>query len=263
MKMTKVLLLALIGMLLFSAMFVRAQDEDVPAEDLPAGDEEAAGEVDDSDYVESQRDPNTITGIFSRATFANDFSAPRLPAGEKVTTNVAFSNDAENPAYTVHFVIASLTHVADPNYYIQNFTATRHNRQINGGETHTFRYQFTPDANLDPNDYGLVVRLYFVNDANQTFVTVAYNDTVTITDPLGADPRTFMTFGTIAAIIGGVWYVVVGRKKKAYKPAARKSTVEMGTGASFDPDYVSADHIKFSERKQSSSPNKRSSSNKK
>ena len=242
--------------MLISAMVIgaRAQDDEEPEVD--------AEEQEDEEYIPEEKDQG-LTGIVGRAMFeGQEFDVvPKFHAGEKVTTYVTFTNAAENPQFDIFFVAAALNHVSDPTYFFQNFSGTRHARIVAGGETATFKYTFTPDEMLDPRDYNLVVRSFFRNDNNQTFIAVAFNETVTIMDPLGTDPQTILTFATIFAIIGAVAYFFMSTRKTTHKPAARSQKVETGTsGDGFDPDYVSNEHMKYQEainRKSSQSPKRK------
>lgn len=251
------LLLALIALSLV-ASFARAQDESVETEDI-AVDEDIAG------ADEEERDPNAISGVFGRAFFDGQdlLAVPRFPAGEKAFATIGFSNDLKNPTYEVFFVTAHITRLGDHLNHYQNFSGVRHNRAVARGETATFRYSFIPHATVEPMEYNLVVRLYFRNDNNQTFAAVAYNSTIIVDEPLGTDPKSIGLVLTFAAMIGGAVFFYNSRAKKTYKPRVKKSEPEVtGTSkSSFDPEYVSKEHMKFREalltRKSSSSPAKR------
>lgn len=252
----RLLLLALVAMSFFTVHAL--VDEDVDSVEEPLT-------TDDDSQEETERDPNAIYGVFSRAFFDGQdvLHAPRFPAGEKAYASIGFANDIKNPAYDVFFVNGYLTRLGDHVNHLQNFSFVRHERTVARGETASFRYAFTPDAMLEPMDYNLVIRVYFRNDANNTFVAVAYNSTVSIDEPLGTDPKTILTFLTIAAIIAAVVYVVGARRKKSssFAPRASRSQVESGTNKdAYDPEYVSSEHLKFREailRKSSPSPSKR------
>lgn len=248
------LLLALVA-LSFVAFVVRANDDtdaiDVETNDIEDGSEQA-----------EDRDPNAISGVFARAFFDNQdvLSVPRFPAGEKIYTNVGFSNDIKNPTYDVFYIGAFITRLGDHFNHLQNFSGIRHERPVARGETANFRYAFTPDALLEPLEYNLVVRLYFRNDGNQTFAVTAYNSTIVIEDPLGTDPKTIMTFLTIGAIFAAVAYIVNSRRKKAYVPRGRAAVVSGTNSNVYDPEYVSKEHLQYRDavlRRSSASPNKR------
>lgn len=231
---------------------VHAQESEEP---LP-NDEDYAGDADG--------DSDVVSNINARAFFqGEDGAAPSFPAGEKVGSTIAFSNDLKNAPYTVFFVSGFIARLGDHNP-MQNFSGTRQEALVQPGETATFKYTFTPDKMLDPQDYNLVLRLFFTTDSNKTFAAVAYNASVTIADPLGTDPRTVATFATIAAIFGAVGYLLNLRWKKSSKSRPRASAAvaaESGTkDNTYDKDYVSDEHIKFAEaiaaRKSSQSPSK-------
>jgi translocon-associated protein subunit alpha len=232
---------------------VRAQEE---AEDAAAGADE------DFDATSDDDASDRVTGMTARTFFLGQDPtvAPTFPAGEKVVAHVALSSEAKNPAYTVFFLNGFVSRLGDFNNAIQNFSGTRHNVVVQGGETATFTYTFQPDKMLEPQDYNLVIRLFFSTDANKTFAAVGFNSSITVSDPLGADPKTFATFATIAAIIGAAAYAVNLRRKKTYKPRPRAST-ETGTkDNTYDPAYISEEHTRFRDailRKATPSPSKK------
>ena len=251
--------LALLLLLSVAFSVVRAQDEQ---EEAGAG--AGAGENADEDYGDQDQDESgdRVTGIVARAFFPGQdpTSAPTFPAGEKVIANIALSNDAKNPSFTVFFLNGFISRLGDFNNAMQNFSGTRHGITVQGGETATFTYAFHPDKMLEPQDYNLVLRLFFSTDSNKTFAAVGYNSSVTISDPLGTDPKTIATFVTIAAIIGTVGYVYNLRRKKTFKPRPRQAA-ETGTkDNTYDPAYISEEHQKFKElilRKNTPSPTKK------
>lgn len=282
---TRLLILALIAMMvlgLLTASTVRAQDDE--EDEIPRGDTaEHNGEVpedpkvdmaggDDDDEPDNLPDEEEegeegVSGLTVKTIFLGEAANEKFPAGEWVETLVAFDNADDTNNYVVRFAAAHISAVGDANAYIQNFTGNQYDRAVNSKETSTFKYRFRPHESLDPRDYTLVIRVFFQTADNQTLVIAAFNNTISISDPLGADPQTYMTFFTIFAIIGGVVYyfknIRKGRPSRVASP--KSSAVEMGTGASFNKDYVGADHIRYSEelKKSSSKSPKRTASPKK
>jgi hypothetical protein len=244
-------LLALLLLLGAVCCVVRAQEES----DGPPPEE-------DYDATTEEESEDRVTGVHARVFFTNQdpVGSPTFPAGEKVVAQVTVTSDVKNPTYDVFFINGFISRLGDFNGAIQNFTGTQHRSPVPGGETSTFMFTFMPDKLLDPQDYNLVVRVFFITESNKTFVAVGYNSSVTVADPLGADPKTFMLFGTIAAIVGGIAFVVNLRRKKTYKPRPRPSA-ETGTkDNTYDPAYISDEHTRFRDqllRKNTPSPAKK------
>ena len=237
-----------------------AEEEDVPKPASDKADEKDAEPADaaepmeeapgtDEDEAES-KDPNQITGVRCHAFFTpiKDF-----PAGSPVESLITFDNSVENPSYEIVFIAAHLAHLGDANYYIQNFTGNTYSRVVAGGESATVKYRFQPDEQLDPRDYTLVVSVFFRTDENKTYLTAAFNDTATIVEPEGVDPKTIVTFVVIVAGVGLTGYYFISRRKKAFRP--RKPTEEVGTNeADINFDYVSKEHVDYEKRVSSNSP---------
>jgi len=227
-----------------------AEEENFDAEDASAG--------------------NLNQGVFARAFFENQDPTvtPRFVAGESAVAMIGFTTDPRTGGtHDLMFTEGFLNRVGDTNpaNKIQGFGYVRYQRIVKNGETVTLRYKFTPHASLDAQDYNLGIRVVFRDAANQTFSVVAFNSTITIEEPAGIDTETVTTFLVIGAIIAGAVYLNKLRnpKKRSSKPtvAPASKKVESGTSdTSYDPDYVSKEHLQFVEnmkRKSSASPNKK------
>ena len=238
-------LLALLAMLIFGAIVAKAEEDADEAPEATADDEPEPADV---EADEADSDPNVVKGVTAKAFFLK-YDDMKVPAGERVETALVFTNAAGNPSYEVVFAAAHISPLNDHSRYVQNFSANVYSRVVAAGETATIMYSYTPDVNVDPLDYSMVVRLFFKNDENATFAVTAYNGTIAVQDPLGVDTKAWLTFAAIGGGIGfAIYWVMDKRAKNAAKAnRGRKSTLETGTNeaAGFNPEYVSEEHIKF------------------
>lgn len=238
----------LLALLLVSWSCIARADESV---------EDAAEEVEDVASDDEAETQQTISsGVFSRAVL-NNVKDATFPSGEFVTSLITFRNEAENPNYRIVFVIG---HLKESTYFVQNFTGNPYSRVVAGGEGTTVKYRFKADPSLESREYNLVIQVFFQNEDNTTYVTTAYNDTVTITDAATTfDAATVITY---SALIGGAIAAVYFLKAKLGLGASRskKQVSETGTESkAIDTSFVSEQHKRYLDRKSSSSP-KRSSS---
>ena len=210
------------------------------------------------DEDEEEEDTGAMKGIDARVMFVNHplGGALTFPAGEKVETFVSLQNKPGNPAYDIFIVAAHINRIGDPNAFVQNYSAVRSIRNVPEGTTATVKYDFVPDAMLEPMDYNLVVRLFFINDENTTFAAIAYNQTISISDPLGTDPKTVMTFVIIFGLMGAAVYYFATKPSTTVRPKrapeAKKSDLSSvsGTGkgsATYDKAAIPKEHLKYME----------------
>lgn len=261
----KVLLLALLSAVLFS----------VACADVVPDTDDAEVEVDDlSDDTPMEEFTTSRVPYFCRAIFPN-CSSPlfiHLPAGSKADSLIAYHNNGESHNHTVILVIAYIQPHHNYLQVIQNFSAVRQARVVAPGQTSNFQYTFTPDANLEPGDYNLVMGMYYVDaEDNQTKFAVAYNATVNVEESLDTDPRTILTYLTLVAMFSGAAYILADRfglikmiqnKRKSNKKAAAKveNWVEVGTqGNGYDLSYISEEHRRIREAVMSPNLNRRHS----
>lgn len=255
------LLLALLACVM-AAAFARA---DVAEDDFDATAEDNTADEDaDEDFAGEAKDPSFID---ARVFFPElPLDAPlKFPAGEKVSTFVSFQNKVGGTPADIFIVAAHLNQIGNSEAFVQNFSAIRSPRTVNGGETATVRYDFRPDAMLEPMDYNLVIRVFFLNAENTTFVAVAYNSTVTISDPLGTDFKAITSYIILFGLIAGAVYLFAGKKtatvattKKSatssspsfVKAAVAKaaSSPVSGDEKGFNTDYISPEHLKYREQ---------------
>lgn len=264
------MLLALLACM-FAATIARADDSG-DFYDTTADDEEV-----EEDNIPEAKEQSTQY-IDARVLFVGHESGANLkfPAGENVSTFVSYKNKVGGATSEIFVVAAHINQIGNHEAIVQNFSAVRTPRTVKGGETATVKYEFRPDPMLEPMDYNLVVRVYFLDADNLTYIAVAYNNTITITDPLGTDPKTIMTFIIITALIGGAVYFFSSKNIAAFAKKASSKKVETSSvitdDKTYNKAYVSDEHIKFREqlmrdaatrgspkvnRKASPSPNKK------
>ncbi len=81
--------------------------------------------------------------------------------GEENELLVALTNNNEKNV-NISVIRLSIMHPLEPTYYyIQNCTVQPYYQILAPKSTQTFRYQFVPDAMLQPRDYVVVVNVYF------------------------------------------------------------------------------------------------------
>lgn len=259
-------ILMLLAMLacIMAAVFARADDDDFEASAPVTTEDEDDTE---EDYATPEKEKETQF-IDTRAIFVGheDEAVFKFPAGEKVSSFVSFQNKLGGNPAELFIVAAHLNPVGNPNAFIQNFSAVRTVRTVNGGETATVRFEFRPDAMLEPMDYNLAIRVFFLSEDNATFVSAAFNGTVTITDPLGIDYKGITTYFILAGLIGGAVYLFSGSNDSAVAAAAKKAgnssaspsaaspkkaasaADEIADDKAFNAEYISPEHLKYREQ---------------
>ncbi|KAF5219023.1 hypothetical protein C3747_22g375 [Trypanosoma cruzi] len=192
-----------------------------------------------------------------------------LPAGSEKNALIAYRNNQLGHQHTVVLIAGYLTPLNLYGQVIQNFSVVRHARIVQPTDTTSFQYTFTPDAMLEPNDYTLILGLYYQdNVTNHTYFATAFNNTVTVDESLETDPKMILLYFNLLLLFGGVAYfaalklglVALLREKRGGDSSRRR--VEVGTnGEGYDPDYVSKEHYRYKEallqRHSSSSPTKK------
>ncbi|KEG07504.1 translocon-associated protein subunit alpha [Trypanosoma grayi] len=257
------LLLLLLASCLFVATPAFAEDAAVAEEDAAVVPEE---EEDDASDSTGRRHLDTARVIFPDSPMV---TVPTLPAGSKTAALIAYRNNQMGHTHTVILVAGYLTPLNVYEHVVQNFSIVRHARPVRPAETTSFQYSFTPDAQLEPNEYNLILGLYYSDDAtNNTYFITAFNGTVTVEEALGTDPKTVLTYLTLLGLLGGGAYLLASKvglvavlKARRHGGSARRR-VEIGTnGDGYDPDYVSEEHHRYKEavlqRHASSSPSKK------
>jgi hypothetical protein len=266
----KTLLGLWIAALLLTVFFVRAEaaaggdDDDDTADDAAINDAGAAGGAGGAG-AESGEKPlgyGLAAGVYFPKN-QGEGRVPVTPAGQKVEALITITNAPGNPEYTAVFVAAQLHPLNDYSRFYQNFSGNPYKRDIVAGQHTTLKYTFTPDEKAEPMEFSLVLRVFIQpkNDPNSTFAISAYNATITLSEPLGTDPRTVFTLILIVgAVAAGVWYYRQGKENSLQAREARleANTVEVARNVKVDADFLPKEHIayleKLKERQRSKSP---------
>ncbi|EKF25985.1 hypothetical protein MOQ_010343 [Trypanosoma cruzi marinkellei] len=259
------LLVLLLALCLLAVPAVHAEDASEGATFTTGGD---ADEDDDESLGDSARKfPWTSARVIFPDKPMN--LLPALPAGSETNALIAYRNNQLGHQHTVVLIAGYLAPLNLYGQVIQNFSVVRHARIVQPTDTTSFQYTFTPDAMLEPNEYTLILGLYYQdNVTNHTYFATAFNNTVTIDESLETDPKTILLYFNLLLLFGCVAYfsasklglVAFLRGKRGGDSSRRR--VEVGTnGEGYDPDYVSKEHYRYKEavlqRHSSSSPTKK------
>ena len=98
-------------------------------------------------------------------------------------------------------------------------------------EQRTFRYVFTPDAELKPKEYRLIFKAYYADREKDVFSDVIYNDTAQLVPP-PADHGALLLYGAVG--LGGLLVVAAGAslaKSPGAAPGAKQSKKAAGKAA--------------------------------
>ncbi|CBH12282.1 hypothetical protein, conserved [Trypanosoma brucei gambiense DAL972] len=246
---------------LLAAVPASATEADGAAKTAESDDAEREGETEEEKLFLP-----TVQAIFPKVRGG---STPTFHAGSRVDALIAFRNNDQRQNSTVLLVSASVAPAHTPNQILQNFSAIRHARIVQYRESASFHYTFTPHALLEPNDYHLIVGVYYKNgETEQPQFVAAFNETVAIEASLDTDPSTILTYLTLLAITCAVVYVLASKYgilsllRGKNESSSERRRVEVGTkGDGYDPDYVSEEHLRYKEavlmRRSSQSPKKK------
>ena len=238
-----VLMMLVLALLLAStARVVYADDAEEAEADAPVDDE-----VPEEEDAKKSMD---AAGIAVRTFFpGNDKRI--FPAGQYGEALVAVENTADQD-YRVEYVLAYLQSSLDSTFFIQNFTGGQYNRTAAPGSITNIKYRFKPDPAVEPREYTLLVQTFYQNDDNDTFLSVAFNDTITVAEaPTQLDIQTLTSYGVPVVFIGVVAYMMKDKLMPAPAKQARRrsgsvTSPEMGTDVqNVDFDFVPSEHVKY------------------
>ncbi|KAM3582609.1 hypothetical protein VKS41_005252 [Umbelopsis sp. WA50703] len=179
--------------------------------------------------------------------------------GQKNKLNVYFDNQADE-AYTVNYISGALVKPDDFSTIVRNLSVYKYDLTIPAKQKIAIPYQF--HSEFSPQDLGLTVIIDF-SDANKNPVRgIAYNGTVTVTDPEHSifDVQLLFLYVILAGILAGVGYIIQqaffstpGKNKKKTKKAAEKAAPAKHRDETgklvLDESWIPEQHLK-----QSSSP---------
>lgn len=255
---THTLFLLLVALLLACCLFAAptVHAEGASDDTAAAQEDDARSDVEDDDdgVAEESEKPQLVSAraIFPRSA---EMLQPTLPAGSKAEAVISYRNNQPGHTHTVMLVAGYIKSLFVQNHVVQNFSIVRHARTVLPMETMSFQYSFIPDAQLEPNDYTLILGLYFQdNVTNNTHFATAFNGTVTVEESLAADPKAILTYMTLFAMLAGTAYFVAARAglvawlRSAMAGDSARRRVEVGThGEAYDPDYIHSEHQKYKE----------------
>jgi len=211
---------------------------------------EAEGEEEDEEeeiVLVSSRDAR-FSYVFPK------FSTPKFPAGDTIEAILGFRNKGER-TFFISSMEAALHYHLDYKYHIQNFSRFEYNIVVEPEEETSVGYFFKPDQMLEPNVFGLVIRVNYHDDAGGNFSTPFFNSTIDIVElGEGLSAQTFFTFLSLVAIggllvFGGYRYFKTWTRRKL-RPSKR---VETGTRKSefsgVDTDWLPAGTAAFAKKK--------------
>ncbi|XP_017785609.1 PREDICTED: translocon-associated protein subunit alpha [Nicrophorus vespilloides] len=200
---------------------------------------EVGGTEEDDDDAKTLASPDAETNLLFVKPIVAGGSQMELPAGVPVEFLVGFRNKG-NQDFVVDTVEASFRYPMDFNFYIQNFSAIRYNREVSPSQEATLAYSFVPSEAFAGRPFGLNINLNYRDASGASFQEAVYNETVQIVElEEGLDGETFFLYLFLAAgvvlllVIGQQTLLSVGRK---HKPA-RKAPVETGTSNPNNVDY--------------------------
>ncbi|CAO3659918.1 unnamed protein product [Umbelopsis ramanniana] len=188
--------------------------------------------------------------------------------GQKNKLNVYFDNQAD-VTYTVNYISGALVKADDFSTIVRNLSVYKYDLTIPAKQKVAIPYQF--HSEFAPQDLGLTVIIDF-SDSNKTPLRgIAYNGTVTVTDPEHSifDVQLLFLYVVLAAILAGVGYIIqqaffgsAGKKSKKSKKTTEKAAPVSHRDESgnlvLDESWIPEQHLKkASSPKQSPKTRKR------
>lgn len=178
--------------------------------------------------------------------------------GQKNKLNVYFDNQADE-AYTVNYISGALVKPDDFSAIVRNLSVYKYDLTIPAKQKIAIPYQF--HSEFSPQDLGLTVIIDFSDAKKNPVRGIAYNGTVTVTDPEHSifDVQLLFLYVVLAGILAGVGYIIQqaffstpGKSKKTKKTAEKsvpaKHRDESGKMV-LDESWIPEQHLK-----QGSSP---------
>ena len=224
MKLGRVALLALLGLVIFASVTPSFADEDEAAEDEAAEEVAEEAEEEEDELPEDDEDVHPLTDmplaspdVLTAGVFPNENPGKlRFGIGKQVDALVGIVNNGQE-AINVTAIMGSLNSPFDFNYYIQNFTDFTYNTIVQEEEEASFHYRFQTASNLDPVDYQVALTIFYEND-DELFSHTFFNGSVSFYEDsalvdvealfkkvggFAAVAALFYIFTTIAAGSGG------------------------------------------------------------
>lgn len=241
--MTKLSTILLFGLLIISPLVIKPI---LAAED--ATDEEQGNVEDESEesLTRTESDEEDVTGelkpspdVEVNLLFTKPPKTKELPAGSVIKFLVSFFNKGEKE-FLVHEMDASFRYPGDFNFFIQNYTAARYDRVVEGGHESTFDYAFAASEQYAGRPLSLIVQLRYRDAAGVLYQNSVFNETVNIVeDESSFNPETgflYMVFACLVVLLMLLGQQLLSRMRKRHgMTSSKKSTsaaatpVETGT----------------------------------
>lgn len=133
----------------------------------------------------------------------------------------------------------------------EGFPRFEYGEPLGPREQRTFRYAFTPDAELAPKEYRLIFKAYYADREKDVFSDIIYNDTAQLVPP-PADRAALLLYGAVG--LGGLLVLAAGSQliKGSGAPAgARPSKKAAGkTPDSSDSEWLDDTCVSFGAAKK-------------
>lgn len=233
----------LLALLCLTPIFspVRCDDDDLTDEEQGSVDDEGDLSAKET-TVESTIGPSPDAEVL--LLFTKPPRTKLLPAGSIVKFLVSFFNKGDN-TMTVTDMDASFRYPQDYNFFIQNYTAAKYNRVVEGGQETTLDYAFVASETYAGRPLGLTVNVRYKDGAGKAFQNAVFNATVTIVDDESAFNAEagflYMVFAAIVVLLMLLGRQLMGKMRKRHGmgsgPAA-KPVVETGTKGDVDFEWI-------------------------
>jgi len=249
---TKVVFFVLAA-LFASAVYAEEAAPETAPEPTPSPEKVSTPAADDDEFefsekeVEVQAAPKSIDSyghpdahVYS---IIPDYLGKAIPAGTVADVLVLFQNTGEMPLMVKH-VFGALVSPVDASRFIQNFTSRAADIVVEPHTETTIAYRITPSQYLPEQPFRLLTLLDYIDPASNRYFSVAFNDTIHITEKRSAfDIELILTYAILIGTVAGILYLIYGCvSKKTTKGAAAKAprvvnSEEWLSGTSADASY--------------------------
>lgn len=202
MKVSKLLLLALLGFLLFLSPIVRAQDD--AADD---GEDEIVHEEEIIEGEEELSDLGAVP-VVETSVYFPDHQDRKFPIGAPVTMLLLVKNAGDEP-FQLTGVAAHLHSIFDLNYYVQNFTGRELGYVVEPQREASIEYMFMPDKSLEPLEFHFSAFIEYNSTTGDVYRSTPVNGTVELYElPAQWDLQTVLSYTASTGVFTAIGYIV-------------------------------------------------------
>ncbi|KAJ4459566.1 putative translocon-associated protein TRAP alpha subunit [Paratrimastix pyriformis] len=146
--------------------------------------------------------PSAHPDVLAACHFPPISADKKFHPGDIVDALVTVANDASSGMIVTN-VAGALTSPYDFNMYYQNFTDFDYNITVRPEEEWTVHYKFQADPRIEPRTMGMIIAVFYHDEAGKNFSNIAYNGTFEFSDfPDKIDTKTFFGYlGGLAAVV--------------------------------------------------------------